>query len=52
MSDLLTNPEFFENNPKPIVFKTLIFGLCLFHSVIQERRTYGPLGWNIFYDFN
>lgn len=41
--------EIEDKDPK---IKTILFGLCYFHSVMTERRKFGPKGWNMMYPFS
>lgn len=48
---LAVNEEMWTESKKPKETRRLLFALAFFHAAILERRKFGPIGWNIPYEW-
>ncbi|KAK2582958.1 hypothetical protein KPH14_009015 [Odynerus spinipes] len=44
--------ETLDSCTKETEFKAILFALCYYHAVVNERRKFGAQGWNRSYPFN
>lgn len=47
----MINQDFLDKIDHP-AWRSLIFTLCFMHSIVIERKKFGPIGWCVPYEFN
>lgn len=48
----MINQDFLEKVEPPDKWRNILYGICFLHSIVQERRKFGPLGFCVPYEFN
>lgn len=48
----MINQDFLEKVEPYDKWRSVVFSVCFMHSIVQERRKFGPLGFCIPYEFN
>jgi dynein heavy chain len=48
----MINQDFLEKVEPYDKWRSIVFSVCFLHSIVQERRKFGPLGFCIPYEFN